>query len=555
MRGIPHLIPYLVISVLLVTLLSLILPFTMDEFSQFSPIICHYYPYNALNVFREACGLYDLRIPLPVLNNMHLPLRAFYYVGSVQALIYFPLFLLWKSPLSARLLGMIWLIAEASVLSILFPGIRRRWFFFGLIGFFFYFLMHVVDRGPIGPQFFFAFLSYWLICQWINTLRLRYVVWLVIITVAGLWLKLSFIWIMVGVAMVSTSYFLQRWRMVFATPQSTRKFLWQAAVGLLVLALLWYVIFFAQMNDGVRYYKIMGLEGMLSWKELLQGEVFSSHSWGILWNMWHANALGKWEQILPPTAQSIAYTLVTILSLPILALGLMATRRLTIRQIIEPAVFYAAFLVVLSLILLSKTAWAIHHIMLAFPFLILSFASLFDACRHSMRKMWAGWYVVGCMLLAVNGIAYATYFRQPIRVGDSFSRQVMHEVLYDHTLSSRYIYVIVDFGMYFYQGLYGNRDQSVLFILPLNKAEQIAQLKEIALAQHRKLLFVHQTGWSETNKELIASSFDLQRCSAVPADAVWQILLEKDGSIDSPCHTTHPAVQAPAERSLSTILW
>lgn len=544
---------YLAFSAILVLGISYLLPYSMDEFSQFSPITCLYYPYNKLNIFREACGQYDLKFVFPFLGERTLPLRAFSYVGSLQALLYFPIFLIWKSPLSARLLGMFWLVAEAHVLALLFPAVRRRWIFFGLVGFFFYFLMHVVDRGPIGPQFFFIFLSYWLLCRWATTLHLRYIVWLAFIMVMGLWLKPTYVGPAVGVFIVGVVYIGGRFRALFLTPKFLYRFLIQFAAGLLAFGVFWSVIFLGKTAKGGAYYLIFKQGAVFSLADILQGSIFSGHSWGMLWNMWQANALGRWEPVPQPTITSVSYTLVTLLVVPALMAGLFTSRRLTLRQMVEPAIFYVTFLFVLGTVLLSKAAWAVHHLMLAFPFLILSFLSLFDICRRVLGRIWAGWYVAGCALLAVNGIAFATYFAQPIRPNDSFARQVVHHVLYSPDLSSRYIYVIVDFGMYFYQGLYGNRDQSVLFILPLNSEEHIAKLRQISAAQGRKLLFVHRTGWSETNRELIASSFDLYRCNAIPENATWQILLEDD-DMDSPC-TEGRAVPAPAERSLPTILW
>ncbi|MDD5041095.1 MAG: hypothetical protein PHX87_00225 [Candidatus Peribacteraceae bacterium] len=553
MRAVQHLLPYLLFSLFIVFAVSLILPYSMDEFSQFSPITCLYYPNNKLNIFREACGKYDLTLSLPFLGQWILPLRAFYYVGSLQALAYFPLFLLWESPLSARFLGMIWLIAEAHVLSLLFPGVRRKWMFLGLIGFFFYFLMHVVDRGPIGPHFFLIYLSYWLLCEWITTLQLRYILWLSFITVLGLWLKPTYAGPLVGVLIVGFVHFSKHFGTLFASKQSAAKFFIQLTAGVLAFGFFAAPIFLARINGGPAYYSIFREGGWMPLADVLQGKIFAGHSWGMLWNMWHANALGRWEPVPHPTMLSILYTLVTLLCIPGLMLGLVVSRKLAFRQMVEPVAFFVIFLVVLGSVLLSTTAWAVHHLILAFPFLILSGVSLFDVCRHALQRVWKGWYVAGCAVLLVNILAFATYFRQPIRTDDSFSRQSIHQILYDKHLSSTYLYVLVDFGMYYYQGLYGNRDQAVLFILPLDKQEQISQLKEIAAAHHRKLLFVHQTGWSTTDKALITSSFDLQRCAAVPENFSWQILLEKDKSGDSPCRSA--AASAPAERTLSTILW
>src|SRR5436305_1009926 len=53
-------------------------------------------------------------------TSFHLPLLTYSYVGSVHALLYWPLYLLWPSPISARLFGGLFLIAQAVIHSRLF---------------------------------------------------------------------------------------------------------------------------------------------------------------------------------------------------------------------------------------------------------------------------------------------------------------------------------------------------------------------------------------------------------------------------------------------------
>ena len=59
-----------------------------------------------------------------------------------------------------------------------------------------------------------------------------------------------------------------------------------------------------------------------------------------------------------------------------------------------------------------------------------------------------------------NIILILTYPMQMIRDHDDWSKMDLHKVLLDPGLSSQYIYVIADWGLYYYQGLYGNHDQS-----------------------------------------------------------------------------------------------
>ena len=105
----------------------------------------------------------------------------------------------------------------------------------------------------------------------------------------------------------------------------------------------------------------------------------------------------------------------------------------------------------------------------------------------------------------------------------------------DPSLYNRYLYVIIDWGMYYYLGLYGPREQSILYMEPLREEKYIEELKEIAEREHRKVLFIYKSVNPSSDMVLIQRAFTLLPCPLIPHDAVWQLLVEFDPEGETVC--------------------
>lgn len=145
-------------------------PYNMDEFCHYHPIISRHYKYNVLNTFRENCRGYDLSF---LNTGLVLPLRAYAYEGSSSSLYYYPLFLIWKDPRSARFLGLLFLLVQSLLLARIFNQ-RYEYTLLFLLCFFPYFFQHLVDTGPINFTTTSIFLLYWLMIKWLDTFKFKY---------------------------------------------------------------------------------------------------------------------------------------------------------------------------------------------------------------------------------------------------------------------------------------------------------------------------------------------------------------------------------------------
>ncbi|MDP7281055.1 MAG: hypothetical protein QGG39_14400 [Candidatus Poribacteria bacterium] len=80
--------------------------------------------------------------------------------------------------------------------------------------------------------------------------------------------------------------------------------------------------------------------------------------------------------------------------------------------------------------------------------------------------------------------------------------------------------------MYYYQGLYGHKSQSVLYIEPLHSDQQIQSLKDLSQKYQRKLLFIYRHDRSSSRLDLIRSAFSLSDHPETINNQIWRIVLE-----------------------------
>jgi len=146
-------------------------PICMDEFSQYHPIICAHYEGNKLNIFREACGMYDLKIPG---TETFLPLRSYGYGGSLSSLLYYPFFLIWQSPYSARAIGFLFVLIQAYFLSKLLR-FKFRNALLGIVLFFPYIYQILIDTGIIQFYTTAIIMIVYFTQQWFSTFKNRYI--------------------------------------------------------------------------------------------------------------------------------------------------------------------------------------------------------------------------------------------------------------------------------------------------------------------------------------------------------------------------------------------
>ena len=524
------------LTLIIATVSAWVIPFEGDEFYQYHALFCRYYPWNRLNTFMAGCGEYDLRLTG---TDLVLPLRAYLYSGSFPSLYYLPLFLLWPSPISARWLNLLFLLAESVVLGRIFQFDGRR-VFYGLLLFFPYAFQHVVDTGPVSLHLLSVFVIYALAIRWCRSLHLVYPILIASVIVACIWTKLVYLLLLPGIAVLVILAFFQS-GLHERVWQGRRRFWLQLILGIALTTGMTSMLLFSSAPLSPDQYPLI--------EELQRGGGYSlTYLYRSFWNL---GITQLWMNPLSATHRIYEVSrLSPIFSLSSLALffgisWIILTAWITVRPartgLAVAAILYLVFLGTTVLVIRTKVAWGMHHLILVFPFLILAILTTISALRRTVTGASLGLrslFLTGGVLLGMlNAGMYAYFpFQQKLTRADP-SKMHAHTLLSDPVFAQRYFYVVLDHGMYFFQALYGPRDQSVLYVR-LNSREKIRQLELLAKQHKRQLLFLANVREPVSDLHLLRSALPLIRCKALPTDAVWQIFYEKSPVGDHACRGT-----------------
>jgi hypothetical protein len=221
-----------------------------------------------------------------------------------------------------------------------------------------------------------------------------------------------------------------------------------------------------------------------------------------------------------------------------------------------------AFALTVGIIARTRSSASMHHIILAYPFLILSFLelrkALFAHVPWGVPAPFARGIAMAWLLTftAMNGIAIERVLDRPIQLASDSSRIPLNRMLKDPLLAQSTLTVVLDWGMYYYQGLYGDSRQAVLYMEPLRESERMEQLRSIAHASGRKIVFVWNQNAPSSDMDQIARTFLLTRCTGIPENSVWQAWAEEGLSHDSKCfqanHATEPSLRSIVAQLLDT---
>lgn len=478
----------------LVFTLDRVLPMNADEVLSYHPIACRYYPHNRANVFSNDCSLLDLQLA----PGVWMP-RAFVHKGPALALVYLPLYLAFPHPWSARLLAVLLLAAQGWLLGRLtkLPGPAV---FLALLAFFPYSFMQLV-YGTVALHCLLVLAGLWAL-ERLDERPLSAGMLLGFCVFFGLLEKLTFLWALPGLALYALR------RLYFLPAKAPRFLAGILAAGALPCA--WLLL--AHDRSGAPYVAALGQgrfapDGRSLWDKM---SALSAH-----WlNAFQPTA----DFFLPvPLYDARPWTWLGA-SAMLLIFGLIAAGCRLRRSALAPVAFaFGVFLLTFAFVS-ERGQWA-RHVIIALPFLALS-AGL--AAAEFGRRGAAAALLAAALYLPCW--AYLSKIRH-LAINDA-SRGLIARKLYDPGLSSRYAYVVLDWGVYQIQALYGPKDQMVLYLQDLRSPAEVARLQEVLKGAGRKALFILQAPASSADVPLLQRSFKLERMTEIPAGLPWAVLRE-----------------------------
>ena len=223
----------------------------MDEFVHYHALGCATAPLaEDLPSFRDGCGLYDLRLPL---TGTRLPLRSYYYIGSVAAVPFVPLWLISRRPGECPCAGRAVLrglrAADGPLLRL---GPARVLLAAAVFPFFS--LAFLADQGPVGLSALLLLVALLAGRRSLGTAGPSgAAAWATVAGLAvfaGLWVKPVFAWWLPGAALFVAAEARRRDRAIPSPPRHVRPALLAVTLAALVPTL---VLFASVDRDGRPY--------------------------------------------------------------------------------------------------------------------------------------------------------------------------------------------------------------------------------------------------------------------------------------------------------------
>jgi len=511
--------------------------FNMDEFAGYRVLACLDHPNGKLDPNKECRKKHYMNI---FNSGLYLPLHEYGgYLGSFSSFYYYPLFLVWKSPVSARFLGLIFLTIGALILSITFR-MSLIPVFFGLLLFFPYFFQHIVDTGPVKYPILSVFLIYYLFVRWFQNFRMIYLILISMLIFLGFWSKLTYAWYIPGIVILFLMGIVDHRRKVSG---HFKKIFSQCLIAAFILFLLLGVIFLSTKPDSdKRAFLERALENS---KEKM------THQSELKVNF--LNPLQSTQRVYKVLKISLIdyiYSGFIYLTVPllwfILLVGVDKKSLSSKRDLWKSMILYFAFICTVIFQFLTSNANRYHHNVLTFPFLILSFLLIISCYRSiqkfkinfvSTKKIILTWFLI---FILFNGYFFVKFPSQKVDLRGALQPDdPVTEILSDEYLVNNYAYIASDWGLRFQQELYGNKAQvdGKLLAKEFKKMKESAKLQEVdrfnklAESRGRKLLFLHR----ESLGASLINLFDLKSCSLAEGQADWKISLQPDDNEKNIC--------------------
>ena len=513
-------------AILFVIIFSILVPFNMDEFYEFWLLVCVGKSETHLG---SPCDKYALDW---LGTGLVLPLRAYYYMGSLPGFLYAPLYYLWPSPASARLLGVLYLVIQAHLLSCI-SGHKARTIFFGLLLFFPYAFQHIVDTGVIGVHLLCLYLLYIFGDKWFATAKTRYVAGMAVVLFCGLWTKLTFLWFLPGIAIF---WAIQAYEHKAQYWEKRRQVLLYSCVALSLCELAWLSIVFSPPADFTETHRSF-------WNEITRSEHTSPAmllAEGASYVRWMVQHISN-----PFNATHFIYK---VQNLPVLTTlyGLLLFGWLPI-TVCWVAKYYPSHssrralgllcggIIVLACVLMLKGAGKTHHFMLASGFFMLAIVELspyvFANIKKNLRYVLYGLLFVFAVL---NVFAWSTFWTQPIRWESTPEKKIVRSILRSDVVGNNFFILNRSWGISIDTRLYNHPNQ-------LERRLKRKSLKTVRTyyAEGKKsgksMLMTYNKKDRKLDIQTTLDAYTLTRCVALTELENWQILYEPHAELDALC--------------------
>lgn len=485
---------FLLLSAIFVLLIVFVVPPNMDEFGQYSPLACFNTKKFSYYDYTYPCnGVYSL-----LLFGKNLMLRSYSYLGLTKAIFYAPVYFLWRSYFSARLLNVVYLI----LFAFFFKKISNlKWFEVCSLTFLFFPIsfQFVVDTSPVCFHLFAAMTTVYLL----KTLKYDSPVYMFLLlgllSFLAVWDKMTYYWMVPGLVAI----------LIFFGFRNTKKISGDNVVLYLIkYAEAFFTMFFplsllvsAKVPTGETYIEYQ----MAQFFSRAQGETFLprilSHFTNAIFpyfasfsNFAHRIYAHEASEMIPLDYPTLLFWInVLILVFCLLNIYLKNKDKKLVESKSALFVYLFGFLSTLFLVSGNKDSWAGHHVILSFPFLILVLAEALNLVKKIYPKV-SNLFIIFMLLINVL-LLYENLSREPFLTEDWSKVEILKYLKKEG--SDKALVIAPDWGAYYIFLLYGNKNHLVsdpdhLSIDKLSKLESLMYANSVT-----KMYFVMQSRYVE----------------------------------------------------------
>jgi hypothetical protein len=453
------------------------IPYNMDEFVHYHALGCATAPLSReLPSFRDGCGLYDLRLPF---TSTPLPLRSYYYIGSLPSVPFYPFWRAIGDPVAARIQGAVFFVLSVALAARLLRVRSAAAVVAGLV-FPVFLVTFLVDEGPFGLSAVLLLAALLALRRALGAqIRRSAAAWAVlsgVLLAAGVWVKLVFAWWLPGVAAFALGEGWHREGSIGAAVRRRRAALAVAAVAFLVPT----VLLLASVDRDGRTYASALRRGRIS----AAPEHVQAGAGRLAQYVVQGSVVAPRNLELPPSPVD---GLPAGLSAGLL--GLATWRRFERRREIVAAAGLAAL--TFALVASSGFSQWPHHVAFALLWLVLALALALDALGARLRLVAVALVAAFWVTLAVRWPASTS----PIE--SSKDKDALLRFVRTQGLDREALQVHSSWGTYYIAQLFGDPGRMVVYIKGVtDDPRQLQQVRDLARVRGRPLLLLSARRWA-----------------------------------------------------------
>jgi hypothetical protein len=452
------------------------LAYNMDEFVHYHALGCATAPLSrGLPTYRDGCGLYDLRLPF---TTLRLPLRSYYYIGSLPAVVFVPFWALFDDPVAARVQGGVFFLAATVLAARLLrvrPGAAAlAGFAFPVYGFSF-----LADEGPVGLSILLLLGALLAIRRAVDAKdTVSGASWgglASVLLFLGLWVKLVFAWWVPAVLAWTVLEVRRREKTVWALIQRRRATLLAGAFAFVLPTL---TLLASTDTAGLPYYAALRKSGLSS--EPVGQRAIAAR---LIRYVTDGSLVAPRNLELP---SSVLDPLPAVAS--VILLGVSIARPSGRRR--EILTWTLLALLTFALVATSRHSRWPHHVVLALVFLVFALALALDTAGRRRRAAFA---LVTALFWASLALRWpgASVLPDSNAAKDELLAFVRAKGLDRETLQ-----VHASWGTYYIAQLFGARERTVLYLRALpDQPEALLQVRDVARSRRRPVLVMSDRRW------------------------------------------------------------